>query len=307
MRIRTALLSAIVMGVLAGCGSSATVVPKPATGITHSVLPWIDTPGDSMTPPVIIPTPRPATACVPSSLRLTNLDILWQFTGGGNGAYFSVKNVSTQACRLSGYLPVTVDGRAVTHGSNFFGIEAGNLAPEQAGQFGFVQDNTQTGAIVRCERKAKPLLREPVALAGHHVGTVAINRCFDLWMSPAGVAAPDLPPMSSDPVGYLTASVSGPSKAVAGHIFHVTITLTNPTATTVHLSPCPSYTVGVYPGPTLVYKLNCAVGTIGPGKSQSYDMQYPIAGSTPAGSSKFVWMLVNKMPVGAGRELTVVG
>jgi hypothetical protein len=90
------------------------------------------------------------------------------------------------------------------------------------------------------------------------------------------------------------------------------VTLANPTATTVTLQPCPSYSEGLTGGQgvlnTRTYLLNCAMSTqLAPGASVTFQMQYEVPASLAPGSAKFWWVMQVPSGPAAGMSLQVIG
>jgi hypothetical protein len=97
-------------------------------------------------------------------------------------------------------------------------------------------------------------------------------------------------------LSQLNGSLSAPAEQVRGSTLHYTVTLTNPTATPIPLSPCPAYTQSIYAEGKIAsstLRLNCgAVGAqIAPNSAVSFDMQAQVPADLPAGGAKLSWKL----------------
>ena len=98
----------------------------------------------------------------------------------------------------------------------------------------------------------------------------------------------------------LEATLDLPDSAQSGTTLAYTVTLTNPSAHTVTLRPCPGYTQGVFAqgyATSLSYRLNCGtVTTIAPNGKVTYDMKLDLPPTKEAVDAKLAWGL--NMPVG---------
>jgi hypothetical protein len=92
----------------------------------------------------------------------------------------------------------------------------------------------------------------------------------------------------------LTVAAVVPSAATAGSTLRFVVTLSNPTRTTVRLTPCPRYGEGVFTNAGHVerwYRLDCdTVSLIGPSTSVRYAMQLRVPAAA-GGMAKFWWQL----------------
>lgn len=101
----------------------------------------------------------------------------------------------------------------------------------------------------------------------------------------------------------LTGSVSAPDDATRGGTLHYTVTLSNPTANAVALSPCPAYTQSLYADGKAAdssWRLNCggAGAQIGPNASVSFEMRAPVPADMAGGILKLSWKLQDGPGVG---------
>jgi len=104
-------------------------------------------------------------------------------------------------------------------------------------------------------------------------------------------------------VSQLTGSISAPDEASRGGLLRYTVTLSNPTASPVSLSACPSYTQSVWAkgkSSDTTLRLNCAAagGQIPANGSVSFDMQVAVPAELAAGNGKLSWKLEGGPGVG---------
>jgi hypothetical protein len=106
-----------------------------------------------------------------------------------------------------------------------------------------------------------------------------------------------------------TVRVDLPASVRAGTILHYTITLSNPTKTTIMLRPCPGYSEGLYASGLIVRRsleLNCDnVHTIGADQHVRYAMELTVPSRAAAGIAKFSWSLNDPNGPFAGRIIRI--
>jgi len=97
---------------------------------------------------------------------------------------------------------------------------------------------------------------------------------------------PPAPPVyESLPYQNLRITLNAQPTVRAGDVLHYTLTLANPTTSSIPLSPCPGYTVALIAGSSSSYELNCAAaGPIAPGGTETFAMELPIPASAPHGT-----------------------
>jgi hypothetical protein len=119
---------------------------------------------------------------------------------------------------------------------------------------------------------------------------------------------------SPGPLAGLTARLDAPSSVAAGSVLRYVVTVSNPTAQPIALSPCPAYTewssalmtLESKEPPGLTYQLNCdTVTSIPPGASVRYAMELVIPPTAPVGTGKFGWHLDEPGGPYAGSALEV--
>lgn len=95
------------------------------------------------------------------------------------------------------------------------------------------------------------------------------------------------------PWHVLKATLHGPTTVSAGSSLSYTVTLRNPTAAAIALTPCPSYDVDIGLR-TSSYGLNCAAAaspTIAPGASTTFEVRVYVPASIGVGHTTLTWKL----------------
>ncbi len=267
-----------------------------------AVVAWVDRPAAPYVEPTQPPFPADARPCRASDLEATSGE-----PGAGLGNTLlpvNFANVSDSACTLTG--PPTIDGvrsdgthvrLPITEGS-YFGDPGpiGNIAPGGAAALN-ISGTNECVAPPGGSHRIFATLR--IGLP-HDGGTADVPaRGFDtrcgVWVSAFGVPADAWPP-TDVPMSPLTAVINAPAVAVAGRTLSFTVTLANPTAGDIALSPCPAYVEFVGSGSTswvatvLNYYLNCdATPEIPAGGSVTFEMRLAVPSDQPAGMAKFGW------------------
>jgi hypothetical protein len=116
-------------------------------------------------------------------------------------------------------------------------------------------------------------------------------------------------PANASPLSGLRVSIAAPPSIGHGAVLTYQVTLHNPSATSVALSPCPSYTEALGTGGTSrlaqTLLLNCtAANSIGGNASLTYEMKLAVPSSFPADPTKLSWRLEPDGPV-VGTLITV--
>ena len=95
--------------------------------------------------------------------------------------------------------------------------------------------------------------------------------------------------------GKLSAHAHVPDGFRAGNVLRYTVTLSNPTKTTVRLDPCPGYSESLYASGLVVrrsFALNCrSVHAIPTHGQVEYAMQLSVPRRAKPGNAKFLWEL----------------
>jgi uncharacterized protein DUF4232 len=280
--------------------ASASAMPSTsAVAAPSGVLPWIDT----AAPPVddSLPPSHPASpACVAGALDAT--------ARIGNGAaagtaYTSIEviNASTAPCSVGGYPtveyvdPDTHDKKAVpldhdtTTGTSTAPV---TLLPGEAGRFTMRRTNGYGGYPSTAPECAHPHTYNNLDLkmpdgSRYDLGGLDISvQCGTITVVPWGAA-----PLPTRLLG-LVADITAPATVKAGATLDYTVSLTNMTAATITLDPCPGYQELLTAQKS--YQLNCLVPTIAPHATVRYDMRIPVDASAPVGQEQILWSLVGR-------------
>jgi hypothetical protein len=250
-----------------------------------------------------------AQPCASSNVTVTSgpHDIV----GGGRYAQtIVITNDSQQPCSLSGYPQVTDDNdNAVgTNGSNAENLIPAVLNTQQTAQFLIT-------APVSCDTSASDdLTSADVTLPNDSqampVDGLQINTaCRNVEVTPAGVV-PDSSPNANDPFGSLTLSISLPETATAGtDISSYQVTLTNNTTSDVSLSPCPTFTYGLFDGEAHEQsgKLPCAQGSLSPGDALTVPLEVAVPHAEAATVVKVSWILQTPSTPSLGGVVPIIG
>lgn len=117
-------------------------------------------------------------------------------------------------------------------------------------------------------------------------------------------------PLPLSPLEKLTVAMTLPATVRAGDLLSYVVTLTNPTAQPISLSPCPGYLESGRGGGVVIkeeYALNCApVPAIPAGGSVRFQMKLQVPASAPAGTLALSWMLIPSGKTVSG-SLSVLG
>ncbi len=124
-------------------------------------------------------------------------------------------------------------------------------------------------------------------------GTLIDTRCGApavIAFEPGAAPAP-----APGPLRTLRASLAAPRATARGAVLAYRVTLANPSATPIALSPCPSYTQVLGAGTAAVQRtllLNCrAVAAIAGGAALTYEMRIAVPASAATGATKLSWEL----------------
>jgi hypothetical protein len=283
---------------LCGCRSTAASAPSVA-----DVVPWVNRPLSVYVVPAakLVRYSTAAPPCRATQLRVT------EGRGGvglGNALERLVfTNTAAKPCLLAGYPTITAEGEAgsrtvlrTRHGGTYFGtLVAADLRP---GGHVFLDLATGTG----CEGGRKPTVhyRDPVFILPQggsvHAGRVSISENCGLSMSDFGLPARySQPRPATGTPGTLQAHLALPLSVRAGATLHFTVSLRNPTKTTVRLKPCPAYTEALNAsdvGGPRSFALNCdSVHTIPAHERVRYAMQLTVPRRAVPGFAKVGWNL----------------
>ncbi len=303
----------LVLAGTSGCGSTATRAPSALAG----VVPWVNRP----LPLYVIPDPKPipyptsALPCRAEQLRVS------QGRGGvglGNQLQQLVFiNVGARPCLLRGSPTIsagtaTGSRRALRpqHGGTYFGqLVPADLPP---GGHVFLDLATSTG----CEGGRKPAVRYRKLLfalpQGGSVQAEQVSITEDCGLSMSDFGLPrrySHPQPAPGTAGVLQVRLELPASVRAGTTLRYTVTLSNPTKTTVALHPCPGYSEGVYASGLVVrrsFALNCdSVHDIPAHGHVRYAMRLALPRRLVPGIAKFGWNLNTPTGPFAGRIVRI--
>jgi hypothetical protein len=294
---RLALTLLFVLGCTA-CASAKSKTPTAGGG----VVPWLDRPLRLyLTPDAkLVRYPTSAPRCRAAQLRVSQGR---KAVGLGHDLEELVfTNVGAKPCLLRGY-PI-ISARTPSGGRRLLRLRRGGTyfgqllaADIRVGGHGFL--DLETTSV--CDNG----LRKPVRFSdlrftlpnGGTVGApkVSITSVCGLWMSELGLPRRYTQPRAAPgTAGTLRAHVRLPASIRAGTTLRYTVALSNPTAKTVTLRPCPGYTEALVT--TLFirhsFALNCAaVRAIAAHGSVRYAMRLAVPGRTEPGPAKIGWSL----------------
>ncbi len=317
--------------VAAGCGSTSVGARSDgsATSPTQrsSVIPWV---GATAAAPRATPTTTTTTLPTGPACDTSTLRAVAKPGGAGLGHGLEivvVTNVGGATCWVGGYpslVGVKPSGArkpfAAIHGTYFgnrvpttlvpgsaaelyLGTESACTALNSPGAQAAAKANTYTGLII-----ALPEGRGTLS-----VGNVSLDTACGL--SESEIGAPSPAPTSPSPApgspASLTARSRIPAEVHVGSVLRYTVTLTNPAATPVSLTPCPVYSeslIGSKAALRRSYHLNCAVvSRIDPTTSVTFAMELAVPRSFPPGVAKMSWVLDTGAGPYAGRVVQIVG
>ncbi len=299
-RLRTCLF-ALTLTVIA-CGTAPVSTQRPA-GVT-SVVPWVNSPTTSVSLAGSAGAARPCAA----------IDL--QIVVGKNGAFhgqatqeLALHNQSSTACFLSGVpeLQLLDPGVPAKVEPGGFGTQRVDLVPTQAA---IILIGTNATCLGAGHPKVASTLQMTLPNGDVTIvkGTWINTECGSASVMTFG--AVDSGPVGQSQVGVgqlsrLKASITALPSIARGAVLIYRVTLRNTSATSVTLSPCPSYTEVLGTGGSTPIQqtllLNCAAASaIAGNPSLTYEMRLSVPSSAAAGPTKLSW----KLDVAGG---TVVG
>jgi hypothetical protein len=309
---------ALLVAIACGCGGGAETPSSAAA----AVVPWIDRPA----PPYHAPAPRvvPYSTKAPPC-RAEQLAVGERRAGVGLGNVlerFAFRNLGEAACLLGGFPQVTgvtangirrsVPARRSPDGTYFGTLVPADIAPGERGFLDFATgDGCQdaSGSVKRYRALVFALPAGGGLLSAPESSLVMM--CGFLKMSQLGLPAPEPTGPTPEPgtPDTLTVSVAMPAEARAGATLRFVVTLANPTAIGVRLTPCPRYDEGIYTvsgRASRWYWLNCeTVRLIAAHARVCYAIDLPIPAEVPAGFAKFWWALGTPNEPSRGGGVTI--
>ena len=276
----------------------------------------------------------------PGAIRSCGINDLYAVSNGASGATghivysIALANHSATACSLQGFPLLSLiskQGSAVPlQESNDPGGIVGNggrdipMGVLQSNQPAPVPHQGGSNAYVLfewyyCSGTAPEIVAVDLTLTGGSK-TVRVpllneglawgpSRCDDpsqgrrLLVGP--IQAPAPAPVTQRPQWQV--AMEAPAQFVAGKTVAFTVTLTNISSTPIAFDTCPAYEEGFTPDQMVTYQLNCGpVGSVQPGASLTFAMQFLVPSTTPAGPAKFRWALRGTdLSASAGKLVTV--
>jgi Protein of unknown function (DUF4232) len=298
--------------------SPTTVAPTP----NGQVVPWIAAPArpapDHSPWPPAVPAGTPA--CPAAQLHAS---ASWEGATGSLAGALTFTSRAAAPCSLAGYPTIQLvdrHGRAL----RLMGDPLpANKAPPPVLLRPRLVARVEFAWLNWCDPNPGPIgVRVTLPRGGMLTPTVEPGTPRDLTPRCDAPASPSrlsrgpflaqLPQPPPDPLGSLHVRVTLPPSLVAGRPLRYTVTLANPTTTTVSLRDCPSYEerVSLEHGGAAGERhlLNCGpVAAIGPGQQLVFAMVLDLPATLRPGKGVFVWQLLRKPPPGTKELVTVVG
>jgi len=267
-------------------------------------VPWVDRPLPRYeTPaPKVIPYPDSAPPCHASELRAS------QGKGGAAAGTLYERlvftNIGRRVCLLRGYPTISALGpdgnRRTLHprreGFTFFYLVPTNLPP---GGHSFVAlatgDGCDNGRRMPTVYRQLWVTVEPAQTVRAGKGARITDVC-GLYLGSFGLPARFTPlPAAPGTPATATVRVHLPASGRARTVLRYTVTLSNPTKTTIALRLCPGYSEGIYAQGLVVRRslaLNCdSVHAIGAHQHVRYAMELTVPRGARAGVTKLSWSL----------------
>lgn len=330
-------VAAAVLLVVAGVGGTASLLggrsgaptgPTSGTGPAGSGLrydvPWVNRPTPPPVPYAPPPTTPPSTWAPPCTAAQVSAQLS---VGNGmsqnDGRILLFRNTSSATCLLAGVPAVIATGPGlpayrlppVPPEQDSAGITA-PMAPGHLTKL-WISDPRDCAANQGSGAQAGPLYttlriflpggagRGSAVVTGlslHPTCGVFVSRFFRV---PAPV------PLPVSPLEKLTVAVTVPATARAGDLLTYVVTLTNPAAQPISLTPCPGYLEFGRAGGSVLFKeeyaLNCApVPVIPAGRSLRFQMKAQVPASAPPGPLTLSWTFLPNGETASG-GVRVVG
>ncbi len=264
---------------------------------SNALVPFVRTPA----PP---PVPAATSAAASRACAAANLEVATGAQGARKGfatQEVQVTNRGAEACYLTGtpdfFLGPKGAAQAIARHPGALAAlqERTDLAP---GDTALVLVGTpgSCDAAIGPDRKVNTHLQ--VGFPGGGVKALE-NAYVDTLCGPATVV--DMHVLHGEhstgtPLALLQSTVHLEGRAMPGSELHYTVTLTNPTAKVIALTPCPSFTQSLFGDRELssaTLRLNCAAtgNEIAAGKSIAFEMQLAIPAHVTADAAKLSWKL----------------
>ncbi|MGZ4430983.1 MAG: DUF4232 domain-containing protein [Gaiellales bacterium] len=316
MTVRTLLL-VIASLAAAGCGA-AQDTSGPIASRPGVIVPWLDRPAPaySFPPPRPLHYPTRAPSCRATQIRAA---LLRSGVGLGNVLErFGFTNIGSTPCLLRGFPQVMgvvrgnlrkVPVRSSPSGTYFGMLQPADMSP--GGRVLLDLATTDVCDVARLLTFTHLRFRLPgggwVRARGVLPDACGLPMTLSSFGLPAGWAPPPRRPGTPD---VLRLGLALPRSVTAGRVLRYTISLSNPTASDVSLSPCPSYTEMLFDGRRRIehsFRLNCSeVREIPAHGRVRYAMELPLPRNLPAWWAKIGWYLNTPADLVSGGALSVV-
>jgi hypothetical protein len=305
-RILAPAAAALAVGLVALAATHHLPQAAAAASAPVTAISWADHPAAI---PAASTTRNPGIAACDSRGLRVRLERRGLVQPGTYAYVYGATNTTSHACYVSGLPSVKLAGKAMASGPNVLSVAAGVLAPGASASFAITTSARASctpavspGGVLRTSAVAPRVQIGAQPGAAVSAGTVLLSTCAEVAVSQIGLTPAEPAP---DLLSPLTVRLQAPASARAGDTLRFTVSITNPTRAAIRLSPCPAYEVGISTARPAAYELNCSTPVIGAGQTRSYDMQYTVPASTPAGPAKIGWFLLNSTRTGAGGFITI--
>jgi hypothetical protein len=271
----------------------ASPAPSPTGLLYESAVPWVDAPATYQPSPTgPAPTARPCTAADLSTTAA------WQDHLGiseEDAANVMVKNISKSRCTLSGtpelvtrvsgrYKPVATTKIAPVGGAT--DVPA-SINPQDDAYVQLAKTlacNGGTGPTGYAEKLAVMVGSTPIPVTGLKLA----GTCPGVYVSPWFTFTPE----AVSPYRALVGQIHAQDSVRRGQPLFYTVDITNTSDVAVPLDPCPVYWEAIYKH-FVTYRLNCAPGSIGPGRTVRFSMQIDLPADLPTGQWTLMWQITD--------------
>jgi hypothetical protein len=266
-------------------------------------VPWVDQSGS----PLVTAQPHAQRSCRTANLKI-GIGRVGAFHGQATQELL-LTNVATEACAFPGAptgAALLDSGGQRILGSANWATNRLDLAPGQSARL-------VVGTPGACVGAGHPDVASTLRLALATGETASVS---GVWVN-VECGPPQTILFIADamratrlPASGLQATLSAPADAVRGQTLSYMVVLSNPTATRIALTDCPSYTesLGVAPATavTRTLLLNCrAAPRLDPGHSLAFEMQLSVPQTMTPGVAKLSWHLAVPDGVAVGTTIVV--
>ncbi|HEY7175878.1 MAG TPA: DUF4232 domain-containing protein [Micromonosporaceae bacterium] len=309
--LTSVLLAATACATTRGSASLTGRTETPSAVATAGIaVPWIDEPAAW---PTSEPTPPPsAPQCAAGDLSaIASVADRRLGISQEDAANVTVTNVGHRRCVLSGKPALlsrvgTRYERVPAADGAWSSAPVATPASIGAGERAYVQlaksiaCNGGTGKVTSAGRLSLLVGRTPIPIPGLTLSGTCPGVFVGPWFT--------LTPERESRFTALTASIDAATDVVRGRPLTYTVALTNSSDVAVTLDPCPVYAESIGKDMAL-YRLNCAIGSIGPRRTVRFAMALEISAGFAAGDNVLGWQLIDPAGLGpdAVRHVTVSG